>query len=211
MINVEPAFRLCACSRARRATKKSRLVQTHTRSHHARLRRVVTIKKIKLRVWLDEHRCSQGFELNYCESPKSRLDEFTAAIRKMPPKKKGAKPGGKDTEESQTRIAIVNADRCKPKKCGQECKKSCPVVKLGKLCIEVGVKSKLAFISEPLCIGTCRTSPYTTIVVASTDRSDRPVLFERLRYMCQEVPLRRYPNYQSAKGFGKEHDASLWT
>ena len=32
-----------------------------------------------------------------------------------------------------TRIAIVNNDRCKPKKCRQECKKSCPVVRMGKL------------------------------------------------------------------------------
>ena len=55
----------------------------------------------------------------------------------MPPKKK----------------AIISAERCKPKKCGQECKKSCPVVKLGKLCIEVGPKSKIAYLSEPLCIG----------------------------------------------------------
>lgn len=30
-----------------------------------------------------------------------------------------------------TRIAIVSADRCKPKKCRQECKKGCPVVKTG--------------------------------------------------------------------------------
>lgn len=30
-----------------------------------------------------------------------------------------------------TRIAIVSSDRCKPKKCRQECKKSCPVVKTG--------------------------------------------------------------------------------
>jgi ATP-binding cassette, sub-family E, member 1 len=73
----------------------------------------------------------------------------------MPPKKKAA-AGGKgkaEGEDSQSRIAIVNADKCKPKKCRQECKKSCPVVKLGKLCIEVGPKSKLAFIAEPLCIG----------------------------------------------------------
>ncbi|KAF3506573.1 hypothetical protein F2Q69_00009122 [Brassica cretica] len=49
-----------------------------------------------------------------------------------------------------TRIAIVSSDRCKPKKCRQECKKSCPVVKTGKLCIEVTVGSKLAFISEEL-------------------------------------------------------------
>uniref|UniRef100_A0A2P2LVQ6 ABC transporter E family member 2 n=2 Tax=Rhizophora mucronata TaxID=61149 RepID=A0A2P2LVQ6_RHIMU len=52
-----------------------------------------------------------------------------------------------------TRIAIVSADRCKPKKCRQECKKSCPVVKTGKLCIEVTSASKIAFISEELCIG----------------------------------------------------------
>lgn len=52
-----------------------------------------------------------------------------------------------------TRIAIVNSDKCKPKKCRQECKKSCPVVRSGKLCIEVDAASKIAFISERLCIG----------------------------------------------------------
>mmetsp|Transcript_56080 Transcript_56080/g.157335 ORF Transcript_56080/g.157335 Transcript_56080/m.157335 type:complete len:660 (-) Transcript_56080:123-2102(-) len=72
----------------------------------------------------------------------------------MPPKKKGGKPTGKGAEDDHmTRIAIINTSKCKPKKCNQECKKSCPVVRLGKLCIEVGPKSKLAFISEPLCIG----------------------------------------------------------
>ncbi|KAL6842941.1 hypothetical protein ACP4OV_027254 [Aristida adscensionis] len=55
--------------------------------------------------------------------------------------------------ERLTRIAIVSEDKCKPKKCRQECKKSCPVVKTGKLCIEVNPASKLAFISEELCIG----------------------------------------------------------
>ncbi|KAJ2990455.1 hypothetical protein NUW58_g2943 [Xylaria curta] len=52
-----------------------------------------------------------------------------------------------------TRIAIVSDDKCKPKKCRQECKKSCPVVRTGKLCIEVTPESRLAFISESLCIG----------------------------------------------------------
>ncbi|KAL5391252.1 Fe-S cluster-binding ribosome biosynthesis protein [Paraphaeosphaeria minitans] len=52
-----------------------------------------------------------------------------------------------------TRIAIVSNDKCKPKKCRQECKKSCPVVRTGKLCIEVDNTSKIAFISERLCIG----------------------------------------------------------
>lgn len=57
------------------------------------------------------------------------------------------------TQDKLTRIAIVNTDRCKPKKCRQECKRSCPVVRQGKLCIEVVPTSKLAYISEQLCIG----------------------------------------------------------
>ncbi|KAJ3708930.1 hypothetical protein LUZ61_012635 [Rhynchospora tenuis] len=52
-----------------------------------------------------------------------------------------------------TRIAIVNPDRCKPNKCGQQCKRNCPVVSTGKLCIEVKSTSKLAYISEELCTG----------------------------------------------------------
>jgi len=52
-----------------------------------------------------------------------------------------------------TRIAIVNSDKCKPKRCRQECKRSCPVVRMGKLCIEVNPNSKIAAISEELCIG----------------------------------------------------------
>ncbi|KAG6457509.1 ATP-binding cassette sub-family E member 1 [Manduca sexta] len=61
----------------------------------------------------------------------------------------------RDNEETDklTRIAIVNADRCKPKRCRQECKKSCPVVRMGKLCIEVTPNDKIATISEELCIG----------------------------------------------------------
>lgn len=56
-------------------------------------------------------------------------------------------------QDTLTRIAIVSNDRCKPKKCRQECKKSCPVVRMGKLCIEAAHDSKIAYISEELCIG----------------------------------------------------------
>ncbi|CDR38495.1 CYFA0S02e02322g1_1 [Cyberlindnera fabianii] len=61
--------------------------------------------------------------------------------------------GKKESSDKQQRIAIISEDKCKPKKCRQECKKSCPVVKTGKLCIEVTPMSKIAFISETLCIG----------------------------------------------------------
>ncbi len=37
----------------------------------------------------------------------------------------GRRPERQDREqEALTRIAIVNSDRCKPKKCNQECKRS---------------------------------------------------------------------------------------
>lgn len=36
-----------------------------------------------------------------------------------------------NAEERLTRIAIVSKDKCKPKRCRQECKKSCPVVRMG--------------------------------------------------------------------------------
>ncbi|KAJ2447153.1 Fe-S cluster-binding ribosome biosynthesis protein [Coemansia sp. RSA 1694] len=55
--------------------------------------------------------------------------------------------------DKNTRIAIVNDDKCKPKKCKQECKRVCPVVKMGKQCIVAEVTSKIALISESLCIG----------------------------------------------------------
>lgn len=65
----------------------------------------------------------------------------------------GKKNKDEDPNEKLDRIAIVNGERCRPKKCKQECKRSCPVVKVGKLCIEVGPKDKIAFLSEELCIG----------------------------------------------------------
>mmetsp|Transcript_15260 Transcript_15260/g.30157 ORF Transcript_15260/g.30157 Transcript_15260/m.30157 type:complete len:654 (+) Transcript_15260:219-2180(+) len=64
----------------------------------------------------------------------------------MPPKKD-------DEHESLTRIAIIDDQKCKPKKCAQECQKFCPVVRMGKLCVEVTPTSKIAWISEALCIG----------------------------------------------------------
>lgn len=72
-------------------------------------------------------------------------------------------------QDSLTRIAIVSNDRCKPKKCRQECKKSCPVVRMGKLCIEVSPESKIAFISEELCIGCgiCVKVSYSILVSLS--------------------------------------------
>ncbi|XP_043233212.1 ATP-binding cassette sub-family E member 1-like [Amphibalanus amphitrite] len=64
-----------------------------------------------------------------------------------------SKRRGEEEGSKLTRIAVVNSDRCKPKRCRQECKRSCPVVRMGKLCIEVTPNDKIATISEELCIG----------------------------------------------------------
>ena len=55
-------------------------------------------------------------------------------------------------KEDKLRIAIINPDKCKPKKCHLECKKICPINKGGKFCIEVAPTDKLAKIAENLCI-----------------------------------------------------------
>lgn len=59
----------------------------------------------------------------------------------------------KDNSDDKLRIAILNVEKCKPKKCGLECKKTCPVNKSGRMCIEVENRSPVAAISEILCIG----------------------------------------------------------
>lgn len=58
---------------------------------------------------------------------------------------------GKDIDN--TRIAIIEKKRCKPKKCGLECKRNCPVNKTGKLCINVEKTMPMAAVAESLCIG----------------------------------------------------------
>ncbi|KAL9973783.1 hypothetical protein ACROYT_G020285 [Oculina patagonica] len=73
-----------------------------------------------------------------------------------------------ETQEQLTRIAIVSADKCKPKRCRQECKKSCPVNRMGKLCIEVTPEDKIASISETLCIGCgicAKKCPFEAITI----------------------------------------------
>ena len=51
---------------------------------------------------------------------------------------------------AKKRLAIVDRNKCKPKKCNFECMRACPVNKIGKECITI---KKKANISNTLCIG----------------------------------------------------------
>ncbi|MCJ1292201.1 Fe-S cluster-binding ribosome biosynthesis protein [Xylographa carneopallida] len=93
-----------------------------------------------------------------------------------------------------TRIAIVNNDKCKPKKCRQECKKSCPVVRTGKLCIEVTPESKIAFISERLCIGCgicVKKCPFSAINIINLPTNLESQVTHR--YSANSFKLHRLP------------------
>lgn len=81
---------------------------------------------------------------------------------------------GKNKEEKLIRVAIVNSEKCKPKKCSQECKRYCPVNKQGKVCIDVGPTSKVCTLSEVLCIGCSicvKKCPFNAIQIINLPKS----------------------------------------
>lgn len=85
---------------------------------------------------------------------------------------KNKKSGGDG--DKLTRIAIVNGEKCRPKKCHQECKRNCPVVKLGKECIVVSPTSKISYIAESLCIGCglcVKKCPFDAIAIINLPKN----------------------------------------
>jgi len=73
-----------------------------------------------------------------------------------------------------TRVAIVDSEKCKPSRCRQECKRSCPVVMQGKLCIEVTSKSPISIISEILCVGCgicVKKCPFSAISIINLPKN----------------------------------------
>lgn len=104
----------------------------------------------------------------------------------------------KETEKifsaEMTRIAIVDPQKCKPTKCRQECRKSCPVVSMGKECITVTPKDKIAEISESLCNGCnicVKKCPFGAITIINVpDNLDKETIH---RYSQNSFKLHRLP------------------
>ncbi|KAF8668019.1 hypothetical protein HU200_052474 [Digitaria exilis] len=72
-----------------------------------------------------------------------------------------------------SRIAVVVEDRCRPNKCGQECRRRCPVNATGRQCIQVTPSSKLSLISEDMCIGCgicVKVCPFNAIQIINLPR-----------------------------------------
>ncbi|KAJ2699394.1 Fe-S cluster-binding ribosome biosynthesis protein [Coemansia sp. IMI 203386] len=96
--------------------------------------------------------------------------------------------------DKKSRIAIVSADKCKPKKCRQECKKVCPVNKMGKMCIDVWPTSKVSSISEDMCIGCgicVKRCPFGAITIINVPSNlDKETTH---RYGANSFKLHRLP------------------
>ncbi len=68
------------------------------------------------------------------------------------------------------RIAVVNLDRCQPKKCSKECFKYCPGVRMGEETIVFSEETNKPIISEELCTGCgicTKKCPFEAIAIVN--------------------------------------------
>lgn len=102
------------------------------------------------------------------------------------------------------RIAVVDEKKCKPSKCGLECKKNCPVVRMGKFCIQVEKTSKIALYSEILCIGCgicTRVCPFKAVSIVNLPKELSESQTSH-RYNANSFKLYRLPIPRQAKILG---------
>ena len=96
----------------------------------------------------------------------------------------------------EIRLAIVDKDRCKPKKCHRECKGKCPINRSNKDCIRVTPET--CMIAESLCIGCgicVNVCPYKAIQIVQLPRSldnETTHRFGRNGFKLHRLPQPRY-------------------
>jgi ATP-binding cassette subfamily E protein 1 len=103
--------------------------------------------------------------------------------------------------DQQVRLAVIDKDRCKTKKCKRECKSKCPIVRSGQDCIRV--TEAIAQIAESLCIGcgVCvRACPYRAIQIINLPRALEAETTHR--YGRNGFKLHRLPQPRSKQVLG---------
>ena len=111
--------------------------------------------------------------------------------------KKGKGKRKKKSNEEKIRIAILNPEKCKPKKCNLECKRYCPVNRQGKVCVTAAKDKKAATIEESLCIGCgicikkCPFDAIRIIGLPSGVGSQTTHRFGKNRFVLYKLPTPR--------------------
>jgi len=97
-----------------------------------------------------------------------------------------------------SRVAVVDRELCKPKKCNYECQRVCPLNRSGKDCITVDEETGYPIIDENICIGCglcvnrCEKSGFRalTIVNLPEQLKERPIhRFGKNQFVLYRLPF----------------------
>lgn len=101
------------------------------------------------------------------------------------------------------RIAVVDPDRCQPKKCSLECIRFCPINRTGSECIVLNEELGKAVISEELCTGCgiCpKKCPFTAITIVGLPEELSKEMVHRYGENAFRLFRMPYPQEKSVTG-----------
>ena len=106
------------------------------------------------------------------------------------------------------RIAIINRDRCQPRKCSKECEYFCPPVRTGDETIVFEDGKPL--ITENLCVGWIGGLMNTFPMLALGDEMHRQRGCIRRNGSCHNSQLPTQPPCATKAGFSRSPHSTTW-